>query len=123
MDDGKTPAAAGPEPAAQQAGGERLVLRLYLAPGAPNSVRALSNLHAICDEYLAGCYSLELVDVRQEPQRALADGILVTPALVRLAPLPRVKIVGNLSQREQVLHALGIAREVGAGGEGAHGRP
>ncbi len=120
MEDGKIPAA---EPAAGQAAGETMVLRLYLAPGAPNSVRALGNLQAICDEYLAGCYSLELVDVRQEPRRALADGILVTPALVRLAPLPRVKIVGNLSQRERVLHALGIAREAGAGEEGAHGRP
>lgn len=86
--------------------GEWLSLRLYIADHAPNSAQAVSNLRAICDEHLTDRYNLEIVDVLQDPQRALADGVLVTPTLVRLSPLPVVKIVGDLSEKEQVLSAL-----------------
>lgn len=87
---------------------ERYLLRLYVAGNAPNSARAMSNLQVICDEHLADCYELEVVDVLQDPQRALDEGVLVTPTLVRLSPLPEVKIVGNLSEKAQVLLALGV---------------
>lgn len=86
----------------------RYLLRLYVADNAPNSVRAMSNLQAIYDEHLAGRRELEVVDVLQEPQRALDDNVLVTPTLVKLSPLPEVKIVGNLSDKARVLSALGV---------------
>jgi len=41
------------------------------------------------------------------PARALKDGIIVTPTLVRLVPAPARKIIGTLSDRNQVLLALG----------------
>ena len=88
--------------------GERYLFRLYVAGDAPNSARARSNLQAICDEHLASCYDLELVDILQDPRRALEDNILVTPTLVKLLPLPEVKLVGNLNEKAQVLLALGI---------------
>ena len=84
-------------------------LRLYVAGGAPNSVRAIANLAAICKEHLQSRFTLEIVDVLQFPLRALADGILVTPSLAKLSPAPATKIVGNLSNRGNVLQALGIA--------------
>jgi circadian clock protein KaiB len=84
-------------------------LRLYIAGNAPNSVRAIANLAAICKEFLDGRFTLEIVDVLDTPLRALADGILVTPTLARLAPSPPVRIVGNLDDRISVLHALEIA--------------
>ena len=89
-----------------------LVLVLYIANGAPNSLRAQANLKAICGEYLQGRYAIEVVDVLISPQRALADGVLVTPSLAKLSPAPAVRIVGNLSDRSGVLRALGI--EAGA---------
>jgi circadian clock protein KaiB len=46
--------------------------------------------------------------VFKEPKRALADGILMTPTLVRLAPLPLQRIVGTLSGTQTVLQALGL---------------
>ena len=86
----------------------KLKLRLYVAGGAPNSVRAIANLAAICKQHLASRFTLEIVDVLLFPARALADGILVTPSLAKLSPAPAVKIVGNLSDRSNVLQALGI---------------
>jgi len=83
-------------------------LRLYVAGDAPNSVHAIANLAAICQEHLASAFTLEIVDVLKSPLRALADGILVTPHLVKLSPAPATRIVGNLSDRASVLAALGI---------------
>lgn len=85
-----------------------LVMRLYVANSAPNSLLAIANLAIICDEYLHGNFTLEIIDVLDEPQRALADGILVTPSLAKLSPLPARKIVGNLSDQIVVRRALGL---------------
>ena len=85
-----------------------MVMRLYIANNAPNSVRAVANLAAICKEHLQDKFKLEVIDVLENPLRALADGILVTPSLAKLSPSPAAKIVGNLSDRSSVLHALGI---------------
>ncbi|HEU0203512.1 MAG TPA: circadian clock KaiB family protein [Burkholderiaceae bacterium] len=89
-----------------------VVLRLYIAGGAPNSVQAVANLQAICDEYLKGGHKLEVVDVLEDPRRAMAEGVLVTPSLAKLAPLPAANLVGNLSDKTKVLLALGLSGKV-----------
>lgn len=85
-----------------------VVMRLYIAQGAPNSVKAIANLEAICRKHLQDSFKLEIIDVLEFPLRALADGILVTPSLAKIAPSPSTRIVGDLSDRSSVLHALGI---------------
>ena len=85
-----------------------VVMRLYIADAAPNSIKAIANLDAICKEHLPGAFKLEIIDVLEFPLRALADGILVTPSLAKVSPSPAAKIIGNLSDRSNVLHALGI---------------
>jgi len=89
-----------------------VVMRLYIANNAPNSVRAIANLEAICKEHLKDNFKLEIIDVLEYPLRALADGILVTPSLAKMSPSPAAKIVGNLSDKRSVLHALGIPEPV-----------
>ncbi len=89
-----------------------VVLRLYIAGGAPNSVQAIANLEAICREYLKSGHKLEIVDVLEHPQRAMAEGVLVTPSLAKLSPKPTANVVGNLSDKAKVLLALGLARRV-----------
>ena len=85
-----------------------VVLRLYIAGRAPNSLRAIANLEAICKEYLKHGHELEIVDVLEQPRRALAEGVLVSPSLSKLSPLPGANIVGNLSDKAKVLLALGL---------------
>ncbi len=82
--------------------------RLYVADNTQNSEQAIVNLNAFCREHLPGPYEVEVVDVFHEPKRALADGIFLTPTLVKLAPSPMRKIVGTLSQVEPLLQALGL---------------
>ena len=82
-------------------------LRLYVAGNAPNSLRAIANARAICEDQEGSRFELEIVNVLENPKRALADGIIVTPTLIKLSPLPIQRMVGDLSDRNQVLQTLG----------------
>lgn len=84
-------------------------LRLFVAGDAANSVRALANLSAICKTYFDGSCDIDVVDVFAEPLRALEDGILLTPQLVVLSAVPERRIVGDLSETNTVVVALGGA--------------
>jgi len=85
----------------------RLLLRLYVAGNAPNSLRAVANARAICEEHFASGHELEIVDLLEHPRRALADGIIVTPTLLKLSPLPAQRVIGNLNDTNELLVALG----------------
>jgi circadian clock protein KaiB len=90
---------------------EKFRFRLFVAGDARNSAQAVSNLGALCREHLAGRHEIEVVDVFREPKRALAEGIFMTPTLVKLAPDPApVRIVGSLSQKVPLMQALGLHR-------------
>ena len=81
---------------------------LYVAGNAPNSVKAIANLEAICRRYLKKGYKLEIVDVCEHPARALSDGVIVTPSLNKLSPGFAASVIGNLSDTGSVLAALGL---------------
>ena len=84
--------------------------RLYVAGDAQNSAIALANLTAFCHAYLRNRHTIEVVNVFKEPKRALADGIFMTPTLVKLSPAPAPRrIVGTLSLAQPVMEALGLA--------------
>ena len=87
---------------------EAPVLRLYVAGEGPNSVRARANIVDLCDRHLQGAYSLEIVDVFDEPGRALEEGVLMTPMLVVASASPPRRVVGTLDETSVVLTALGL---------------
>jgi circadian clock protein KaiB len=83
-------------------------MRLYVAGQTPKSLRALANLKKICDEYLAGKYHIEIIDLLENPLLASSDQILAIPTLIRHLPQPMRKIIGDLSNVERVLVGLDI---------------
>ena len=83
--------------------------RLYVAGNTPNSAEARVNLGALCRRYLAGRYKIEIEDVTRNPDRALLDGIFMTPALLKLSPSPVRMIVGTLTGSEALLTGLGLS--------------
>ncbi|MDP3858186.1 MAG: circadian clock KaiB family protein [Stagnimonas sp.] len=85
-----------------------VVLCLYVVDQAPNSVQAVANLEAICQRHLKGKFKLEIIDVIEFPQHALDNGVIVTPCLAKLSPSPTARIIGNLSDTDKVMRALGI---------------
>ncbi len=83
-----------------------LSFRLYVAGDTQNSSKAIFNLNAFCRLHLAGRHVIEIVDVFKEPLRALEDNILLTPTLVRLTPLPVMKVIGSLNDPAPLLNLL-----------------
>jgi circadian clock protein KaiB len=87
---------------------ETYILKLYVAGQTPNSLAAFKNLKTICEKYLAGRYSIEIVDLLKNPKLAKGDQIIAVPTLVRQLPEPLRKIIGDLSNTERVLVGLDI---------------
>src|SRR4029078_11402570 len=87
----------------QEPGGEVWELRLYVAGETPRSVAALTNLRRICEEHLAGKYTIEVIDLLERPQLARGEQIVAIPTLERRLPEPVRKIIGDLSNTERVL--------------------
>jgi circadian clock protein KaiB len=87
-----------------------LKLRLFITGQTPRAKHALANLHRICREELAGKYKyeLEIIDVLEHPQLAEDEKILATPTLIRELPLPPRRVIGDLSDRKQVLVGLDL---------------
>jgi circadian clock protein KaiB len=83
-------------------------LRLYVAGQTPKSLAAFANLKKICEEHLAGCYRIEVIDLLENPTLAKGDQIFAIPTLVRKLPEPVRKIIGDLSNTERVLVGLNL---------------
>lgn len=81
---------------------------LYIAGPTPNSLKAVANLKRLCDEHLAGCHSIEVIDLSKDPGRAAADQIVALPTLVRQLPPPLKRIIGSLADTQKVLLGLEI---------------
>jgi circadian clock protein KaiB len=85
---------------------EKWELRLYTAGQSPKSIAALANLKRVCEEHLAGRYSIEVVDLLKNPRLAKDHEIIAIPTLVRKLPEPLRRLVGDLSDTERTLVGL-----------------
>jgi len=83
-------------------------LRLYVAGQTPKSLTAFANLKKICENHLNGRYSIEVIDLVEQPQLSKGDQILAIPTLVRKLPQPVRKIIGDLSDTNRVLVGLDL---------------
>lgn len=83
-------------------------LSLFITGASPNSVRAINNIKAICEKYLAGEYELEIIDVYQIPEIAQREQIIAVPTLIKKGPAPERRLVGDMSDTAKVLRGLGI---------------
>jgi len=101
--------------------GDAYLLRLYIAGATPKSLRALSHIKQICDEYLHGRYELEVIDLYQQPTLAEGEQIVAAPTLIKELPPPLRRIIGDMSQIERVLVGLDLQKKTPAGAEPATG--
>jgi circadian clock protein KaiB len=108
------------ERAASASPADRYVLRLYVTGMTPRSARAVKNLQAICDEYLAGRYDLEVIDIYQQPVLTRGEQIIAAPTLIKKLPLPMRRIIGDMSNRDRVLLGLDLVLAPGQAADGKH---
>jgi circadian clock protein KaiB len=91
-------------------GKEKYILRLYITGATNRSVLAITNLKKICEEYLEGLYELEVIDLYQNPRLAEDEQIIATPTLIKKLPLPIRRIIGDMSNKENVLLGLDLKK-------------
>lgn len=81
---------------------------LFVAGDSVRSAQAEQNLRRMAEERLGGRYSLAVVDVTRDPQRAERERILTTPTVLKSSPgVPR-KVTGDLSDMDKVMLALAL---------------
>ncbi|MES2397188.1 MAG: circadian clock KaiB family protein [Bacteroidota bacterium] len=93
---------------AKEARREKYILKLFVTGILPNSARAIVNIKAICEKYLTGRYELEIIDIYQQPSLAISEEIVAIPLLIKKSPLPEVRMIGDLSNLENVLKGLDL---------------
>ena len=87
--------------------------RLYVAGQSERSQAAEANLRALCESHLPGGYELVVIDAAEQPGLAEEQRILATPAVIRLAPLPQRRVIGDLSDHQRAAYALGLPERPG----------
>ena len=84
-------------------------LRLFIAGMGPRSASALSAVKSLCEQELQGRCDLEVIDIYQQPQRAVDEQVVAVPVLVRHRPQPLRRVIGDLSDHARLLIGLGLA--------------
>jgi circadian clock protein KaiB len=62
----------------------------------------------MCEQHLAGRYTIEVIDLLKNPRLAKDDQIVAIPTLVRKLPEPLRRMVGDLSDTERALVGMQI---------------
>ena len=86
----------------------KYILQLFVTGILPNSARAVVNMKKFCEQYLAGKYELEIIDIYQQPGLALTEDIIAIPMLIKKFPLPEIRLIGDMSDSDEVLASLSI---------------
>jgi circadian clock protein KaiB len=82
------------------------LLRLYVRGVNDKGEEAYQNLQRLCEERIPGCYEIEVIDIDDQMDRALNEGVMAVPMLVRLEPQPVRRMIGNLADFNKMAFAL-----------------
>ncbi|MEP6514280.1 MAG: circadian clock KaiB family protein [Parafilimonas sp.] len=88
---------------------DKLVLQLYVSGMSPKSMEAIENIKRLCDEHLSEAFALEIIDLYKNPAVAAEQQIVFSPSLIKRFPLPKKTLIGNFSDTEKIIKALGIS--------------
>ena len=88
------------------------ILKLYITGASPNSARAVNNIKSFCEKYLKARYELQVIDVYQQHLTAQAEQIVALPLLIKLYPLPKKRLFGNMSDTLKVLKGLEVTNPI-----------
>lgn len=87
---------------------EKYHLRLYVTGSTPKSIRAITNVKRLCEAHLKGRYTLEVVDIYQQPGLAKGEQIIAAPTLIKRLPLPLRKFIGDMTNTDRILLGLDL---------------
>jgi circadian clock protein KaiB len=87
---------------------KRVHLRLFVSGMTPRSFRAIESIKTICQQYFKDEYQLDVIDIYQQPALAHEEQIMAVPTLIRKAPLPVRRLIGDMTRVDRVLEGLDI---------------
>ena len=87
-----------------------MALRLYVAGTSDRSMRAILNARELLDAHVAGRYTLEVIDLFQQPTLARDDQIVAVPTLIKRLPAPLQRFIGDLSDKRVTIVGLDLRR-------------
>ncbi|MCD6567587.1 MAG: response regulator [Dehalococcoidia bacterium] len=82
--------------------------KLYLIGGTSAARDCIRKLKQLLAEELPGQFSLETIDLLEEPSVAERDNIFATPTLVKTFPPPTRRITGNIGDGKKLRTWLGL---------------
>jgi len=88
------------------------VLRLYISRSTLKSKRAIENIERTCEEHLKGRYDLEVIDICEHANLARDEQIVAVPTLIKRLPAPLQRLVGDMSDLDNVLLGLDLKTRV-----------
>jgi len=83
-------------------------LRFFVTDWTPRCVVAYKNLNRICEEHLKDKCKIEVIDLLEKPEMARQEQIVAIPTLMKTSPKPEKIMVGDFSNEDRVLKALGF---------------
>jgi circadian clock protein KaiB len=86
----------------------RYRLRLCISGATPRSTQAIANIKEIGETRLHGRSDLEVIHAYQQAALVRDQQIVVLPTLIKHLPLTLRRLIGDLSDREQILVGAGI---------------
>jgi len=83
-----------------------LQLKLFVSTYALSSTRAIRNLTSLMEECFPANYHLDIIDIKDQPLLAISENITALPLLIKTAPEPCRRMIGDMSDRLKVLTGL-----------------
>ena len=94
--------------ATEKSDNKEYILKLFVISNTPDSSRAIKNINALCEKYLKGRYSLEIIDINKHPEWATNENIFAIPLLIKKSPLPEERLIGDLSDTQKIITVFDI---------------
>ena len=82
--------------------------QLFVVGTSRKSALAIANVKHVFEEHLKNRYTLEVIDLYQQPHLARGEQILAAPTLVKKVPNPLRRFIGDLSDPQRLLASLNL---------------
>lgn len=84
----------------------KYVLELYVTKNSTPSIIALKNIQSIKEQFFKENTKIDVIDIYENPEKSIQNGIVSIPTLIRIKPIPQIRIVGDLSDEQEVIKLL-----------------
>lgn len=92
----------------ENSGNQEFILKLFVISNTADSSHAIKNINTLCEKYLKGRYSLEIIDINEHPECATNENIFAIPLLIKKFPLPEERMIGDLSDIQKIKTVFNI---------------